>query len=171
MVTGGSVWNTIATTSQTSPPYTDTTANLSTSYDYRIASINEAGIGAYSSTITVVAGVPPDAPTGVSTSINNPDPSPLEIQVSWTTPTYTGTGTLTGYTIQLNGNNVDAVGLVTTASITAPSSGSYDVTVKAVSSHGNSVASNVSTIQTPVEPPAPTLTLSIADPDNSPLDG
>ena len=169
MVTGGSVWNTIATTSQTSPPYTDTTANLSTSYDYRIASINEAGIGAYSSTITVVAGVPPDAPTGVSTSINNPDPSPLEIQVSWTTPTYTGTGTLTGYTIQLNGNNVDAVGLVTTASITAPSSGSYDVTVKAVSSHGNSVASSVSTIQTPVEPPAPTLTLSIADPDNSPL--
>ena len=42
----GSGIATIATTSNTSPPYTDTTVVTSQTYDYQVASVNEGGVGA-----------------------------------------------------------------------------------------------------------------------------
>ena len=41
---GGSGMATIATTSNTSLPYTDTTVVTSQTYDYQLASVNEAGV-------------------------------------------------------------------------------------------------------------------------------
>jgi hypothetical protein len=170
IVTGsGSTWNTIATTSNTSPPYTDTTANLSTSYDYRIASVNEAGIGAYSATITVVAGVPPDAPTNLTSVINNPNPSPLTISLDWDAPQYTGTGTLTGYAVYRDGSLITTTGLTSAVDNTVPVSGSYTYEIKSVSTHGTSGFSGSSSITTPTAPDAPSITLSIINPNPSPL--
>jgi len=46
---------TIATTSNTSPPYTDTTVVTLQTCDYQVASVNEGGVGAYSNMVTVTA--------------------------------------------------------------------------------------------------------------------
>jgi hypothetical protein len=51
----GSGMATIATTSNTSPPYTDTTVVTSQTYDYQVASVNEGEVGAYSNIVTVTA--------------------------------------------------------------------------------------------------------------------
>jgi len=51
----GNGMTTIATTSNTSPPYTDTTVVTSQTYDYQVASVNEGGVGAYSNIVTVTA--------------------------------------------------------------------------------------------------------------------
>jgi len=51
----GSGMATIATTSNTSPPYTDTTVVTSQTYDYQVASVNEGGVGSYSNIVTVTA--------------------------------------------------------------------------------------------------------------------
>jgi len=51
----GSGMATIATTSNTFPPYTDTTVVTSQTYDYQVASVNEGGVGAYSNIVTVTA--------------------------------------------------------------------------------------------------------------------
>ena len=51
----GSGMATITTTSNTSPPYTDTTVVTSQTYDYQVASVNEGGVGAYSDIVTVTA--------------------------------------------------------------------------------------------------------------------
>ena len=50
---------TIATTSNTSPPYTDTTVVTSQTYGYQVASVNEDGVGSYSNIVTAT----PTAPT------------------------------------------------------------------------------------------------------------
>ena len=55
---------TIATTSNTSPPYTDTTVVTSKTYDYQVVSVNECGVGAYSNIVTVT--VTPTASTTTS---------------------------------------------------------------------------------------------------------
>jgi hypothetical protein len=46
---------TIATTSNTSPPYTDTTVVTLQTCDYQVASVNECGVGVYSNMVTVTA--------------------------------------------------------------------------------------------------------------------
>ena len=51
----GSGMTTIATTSNTSPPYTDATVVTSQTYGYPVASVNEGGVGAYSNIVTVTA--------------------------------------------------------------------------------------------------------------------
>ena len=51
----GSRMVTIATTSNTSAPYTDTTVVTSQTWDYQVASVNEDGVGAYSNIVTVTA--------------------------------------------------------------------------------------------------------------------
>jgi hypothetical protein len=51
----GSGMTTIATTSNTSPPYTDTTVVTLQTYDYQVASFNEGGVGAHSNIVTVTA--------------------------------------------------------------------------------------------------------------------
>ena len=51
----GSGMTTIATTSNISPLYTDTTVVTSQTYDYQVASVNEGGVGAYSNIVTVTA--------------------------------------------------------------------------------------------------------------------
>ena len=59
----GSGMATIATTSNTSPPYTDTTVVTLQTYDYQVASVNEGGVGAYSHIVTV-----PATPTASTTT-------------------------------------------------------------------------------------------------------
>jgi hypothetical protein len=170
IVTGsGSTWSTIATTSNTSPPYTDTTVTSGVSYDYRVASINESGIGAFSTPATIIAGIPPDAPTNLTSVIDSPNPSPLVISLDWDAPSNTGTGTLTGYTVYRDGTQVSTTGLTTDTTDTVPASGTFSYQVKAVSTHGVSIFSSSTSITTPTVPDAPTMTLNIPNPNPSPL--
>ena len=55
---------TIATTSNTSLSYTDTTVVTSQTYDYQVASVNEAGVGAYSNIVNVTVTATPTTSTG-----------------------------------------------------------------------------------------------------------
>ena len=63
----GSRMATIATTSNTSAPYTDTTVVTSQTWDYQVASVNEDGVGAYSNIVTVTA--TPTVSTTTSTGV------------------------------------------------------------------------------------------------------
>ena len=175
IVTGsGGGWNTVATTSNTSPPYIDTTVNLGTSYDYRIASVNEAGIGVYSATITVVAGVPPDVPTNLTSVINNPNPSPLTISLDWDAPQYTGTGNLSGYEIYRNGSWIHTTAGTPPVSVytdIVSTAGSYTYEIKTVTNHGTSGLSGSTSVTTPTVPDADSsVTLAINNPNPNPLD-
>ena len=55
---------TIATTSSTSLSYTDTTVVTSQTYDCQVASVNEAGVGAYSNIVNVTVTATPTTSTG-----------------------------------------------------------------------------------------------------------
>ena len=58
-------WTLEAQQSSTTPAYTDTTANvLGQTYYYKVATVNEAGIGAQSTMASATIADSPDAPTG-----------------------------------------------------------------------------------------------------------
>jgi len=101
--------------------------------------------------------------------INNPNPSPLTISLDWDAPQYTGTGTLTGYAVYRDGSLITTTGLTSATTDTVPVSGSYTYEIKSVSTHGTSGFSGSSSITTPTAPDAPSITLSIVNPNPSPL--
>jgi len=149
---------------------TDTPPNLGQTYSYTVSAVSGVGEGSQSASASAIYGNPPDPPTGVSTSINNPNLNPFDITVSWSAPTNVGTGTLTGFEIWRDGSLVTTVGLISSYMDIVPTVGTYTYTVKAVSTHGTSVDSNSAQITTPNVPDAPQgLTLSIDNPDPSPL--
>jgi hypothetical protein len=179
----GSGWQTIATTSNTSPPYTDTTVVTSTTYDYRVASVNEAGVGAYSNTVTATAGIPADAITNVVATIPDPNNQPHDVEISFSEPANWGTGTAQTYDIY---ESLTGTGGWTLVASPSYQSGQFTTTVTisnvqpateyfykvlAVSNHGVSNDSNVDSVITADVPsqPDPAI-IGIDDPDNAPLD-
>ena len=180
----GNGWQTIAITQNTSPPYTDTTTVYGQTYDYRVASVNQAGTGAWSNTATATAGVPPDAIVDLSGSIPDPSNNPQEVQLIFNEPISWGTGAPTSYEIyespsglpntwtQVANPNYIAGQFTTIVNISSLSPlTDYYYMVRAVSSHGTSLDSNVISVTTPNVPDlVPSVTASLDDPDNAPLD-
>jgi hypothetical protein len=180
----GNGWQTLAITQNTSPPYLDTTTVAGQSYDYRVASVNEAGTGAWSNTLTITAGTPPDAITDLSGSIPDPNNNPQEVQLIFNEPISWGTGAPASYEIyespsglpntwtQVANPNYIAGQFTTTVNISSLSPlTDYYYMVRAVSSHGTSLDSNVISVTTPNVPDqVPSVTASLDDPDNAPLD-
>ena len=80
-------WTLEAQQSSTTPAYTDTTANvLGQTYYYKVATVNEAGIGAQSSSASVTIADSPDAPTGLTAT-----PAAGKVVVlDWTIPNDNG---------------------------------------------------------------------------------
>ena len=158
--------------------YSDNTVSGGTSYQYQISAVSAVGEGALSSGVNVSAGTPPDAPTGLTTSIQDVNANPLDILLNWSSPSNVGTGTLTGFEVYRGGSLVTTLGLVTSYTDTVSTSGTYSYEVKAVSTHGTSSPSN-SASQTTPNPPSTINDLSgIVDSDtqislswSSPSDG
>tara|TARA_Y100000590_G_scaffold466524_1_gene642241 strand:+ start:2921 stop:5899 length:2979 start_codon:yes stop_codon:yes gene_type:complete len=149
---GYSLYDTI--TSATATSYQDTSPSLGNTNYYKVNAVNSIGEASDSNVASVLAGTPPDPPTGASTSIADSNAAPLTITVSWTSPSNVGTGTLTGFEIYRDGTLITTTGLVTTYDDTVSSSGTYVYKVRAVSTHGTSGDSNTSSISTPTVPNA-----------------
>ena len=180
---GGGGYTTIANTANTSPPYTDTTTVGGTSYNYRVASVNEAGVGAYSNIVTQIAGTPPSAIANVVATIPDPNNAPYGVSVTFPEPSSWGTGTPQSYQVfeSLTGNsgwtqvaNPNYVAGQTTTTFTITNglpNTLYYYKVLAVATHGTSTDSNVSSFTTanvPAVPNAPTL--AINNPNPNPFD-
>ena len=172
-------WTTVATPTTTS--YLDTGVTTGTTYEYQVATNNEAGTGAYSTPVSQQAGIPPDPPTLSTVVISDPNNNPDEHTLTWTAPSNTGTAAITHYGINLSVTNnssystvVANTGNVLTYTYTVPSvlaNTDYYYKVVAVSSHGTSNDSNEVSVTTPNVPDqvSPVPTLAIEDPDNFPL--
>jgi len=155
--------------------YSDSTNLVSgTTYGYTVSAVGTTiGEGSQSSSISLIAGLPPDAPTGLSTSINNPNTTPLDITVNWSAPAYTGTSTISNYEVYRDGTLVATVGNVLTHTDTVPTGGgTFVYSLKAVTAHGTSILSATTSQTTATVPPTPTVspTLTIVSPDATPLD-
>uniref|UniRef100_A0AAT9JFF7 ORF42 n=1 Tax=Nitrosopumilaceae spindle-shaped virus TaxID=3065433 RepID=A0AAT9JFF7_9VIRU len=159
----------IATTG-TTPSYDDSGVVGGNTYYYYVKSTNAVGDSGFSAQATGLAGTPPDAPTGLSATIQNTATAPRDVFLQWSAPTNVGSGTLTGFEIWRDGSLVTTVGLISSYVDIVPTAGTYTYTVKAVSTHGTSVDSNSAQVTTPNLPDAPQgLTLSIDNPDPNPL--
>ena len=140
--------------SGSSPEYQDSGVSAGQSYLYSMKSTNSNGDSNFLTPfVSVVAGVPPNPPTGITATIPNTATAPLDVTVSFSPSATTGTGTVTGFQLLRDGVAVATDGLVTSIDDTAPAGGTtYAYTVKALGTHGNSVASSSSSVTTPNTP-------------------
>ena len=152
----GSNWTTFADGTSASTTATVTGLTNGTSYVFRIAAVNIAGSGLYSSASSAVtpAGVPatPSAPT--------PTAGNASVSLSWTAPSANGsaiTDYLVYYATSAGGSYTlfgDGTSTSTSATVTGLSNGTaYYFKIIAVNSVGNSALSAASTSSTPVAPP------------------
>src|SRR3989475_827983 len=99
---GGSTWSTlVANSGSTATTYSDTGLSHSTSYAYRVSSINSVGTSSPSniaSAITLV--VAPSPPSGLAATAV----SSSQINLSWAPPTDNGGSAITGYMIERSAN-------------------------------------------------------------------
>ena len=151
--------------------YSDSPPTSGAVYSYEISAISAVGQGAYSSAVNGIAGLPWNVPTNLSATVSDVNATPLLINLSWDASTQgSGTGTLTGYELFVDGVSIGTVGTVTSSTYQLSSPGTYDITIKSLSTHVNSATGNISSVTTPNAPGAPSLTLAINDPNNLPLD-
>ena len=145
-------------------------------YYHRIIANNGAFDSNPSNVSQSAAGVPPDAPTNLQASINNPNTAPLDVTLTWTDGAGQGTGTFQNYIVirspDASFTSVTTVGTptATTFTDTVPSGGgTFYYKVSDQSSHGGSPNSAAASVTTPSVPDAPTISLAINNPDPSPL--
>ena len=160
----------IADTGNTNTTYSHTAPTLGSTNYYKVYAINSLGTGATSNTASALAGVPPDPPTSLSSSIPNNATAPLDIVLTWTLPGNTGTASLSDIKIERSTNNTTWTPLTTlftgsgssvsfTDQVGTP--GQYYYRVYAVSPHGTSTASNDTNSITSDVPDAPVLSGSV----------
>jgi predicted phage tail protein len=95
---GGSTWTTASDAVSTATSATITGLTNGTAYVFRVAAVNGVGTGAYtaaSSSVTPIAGTPPNAPTSLAATAGN-----AQIALSWTAPSAPGTYAISGYTVE-----------------------------------------------------------------------
>jgi len=165
-------WNIVTSnTGNVNTTYPHTTPTLGSLNYYKVSAINAYGLSPVSNVSNVLAGTPPDAPTGVTTVISDPNTTPLDITVNWSSPSNVGSGTLTGFEIYRDGSLITTTGLVTTYTDTVPNSGTFVYSMKAVSDHGTSILSNTASQTTASVPSSDSsVTLLINNPNPSPFD-
>jgi hypothetical protein len=155
----------VGTTGSSITSFDDNTVIGGNTYSYSVKATNAIGDSDFSTSQSGLAGTPPDAPTGLTTTIQDANTNPLDIYLQWSSPTNVGSGTLTGFEIWRDGALITTTGLVTTYTDTVPSSGTYSYQVKAVSTHGASGFSNSSNQTTPTVPNAITDLSATVDSD------
>src|SRR5438445_708177 len=162
---GGTTWSTIvSSTGSTATTYSDTGLAASTTYTYRVSSVNSFGASSPSNIASAKTFdvVPPIAPTGLTATAV----SSSQINLSWTAPTNNGGSAITGYKIERSTDggttwstivsNTGSTG--TTYSDTGlVHSTTYTYRVSAINSAGTSSPSDTASDKTfDVVPTAPT---------------
>src|SRR5205807_582022 len=161
---GGSTWSTlVANSGSTATTYSDTGLSHSTSYAYRVSSINSVGTSSPSniaSAITLV--VAPSPPTGLAATAV----SSSQINLSWAPPADNGGSAITGYKIERSADGgitwtalvANTGSAMTTYSDTALShTTAYTYRVSAINSVGTgSPSSTASATTLAVAPSSPT---------------
>ena len=158
----GSSWTTFSDSVSSSTSATVTGLTNGTAYVFRVAAVNTAGTGSYSSASgNVSPRTSPDAPSSVIATAGNE-----QVSLSWTVPAFNGGVAITDYQIEYSQNAstwtsfADGTSTLRAATVTGLTNGTaYYFRVYAVNSVGTSSASAPSSPVTPLTvPTAPTIT-------------
>jgi hypothetical protein len=150
---GGTNWTTFTAAASTAATATVTGLTNGTAYVFRVAAINGVGAGAYtlaSSSVTPIAGTPPNAPTSLTATAGN-----AQIALSWTAPSAPGTSAISGYTVEYtpSGGSAQTVSTGSTGTsytLTGLTNGtSYTARVAAVNAAGTGTYTAASSSVTP----------------------
>lgn len=144
-------YTTLTTTSNTNTTYSHTSPTLGSLNYYKISGVSSLGTGDVSNTANTMAGIVPDPPTGLTSSIQDVDTNPLNVVLNFSSPSNVGSGTLTGFEVYRNNSLITTTGLVTSYTDTV-TAGSHSYYLKSVSTHGTSGNSNTTNITTPTIP-------------------
>ena len=137
----GTSWSTFADGTSTTTTATVTGLTNGSSYVFKVAAVNSAGTGAYSSSSSSVLVGTPGTPTSVVGSSGD-----AQISLVWSAPTSSGGSSITDYVVQYSSNTgttwstfADGTSTTTTATVTGLTNGSaYIFRVSAVNSVGSS---------------------------------
>jgi len=137
----GTSWSTFADGTSTSTTATVTGLTNGSSYVFKVAAVNSAGTGVYSSSSSSVLVGTPGAPTSVVGSSGD-----SQISLVWSAPSSNGGSSITDYVVQYSSNTgttwstfADGTSTTTTATVTGLTNGSaYIFRVSAVNSVGSS---------------------------------
>ena len=99
---GGTQWTDLA--SSATPGYTHGGLSPNTTRHYRVAAVNNAGRGRYSSTANATTDGPANASPGPPTNLRASPDGLTAILLAWTPPTDTGSSAITGYRIEVSGD-------------------------------------------------------------------
>jgi len=163
----GTTWTTFARSASAVASATVTGLTNGTSYTFRVAAVNDAGTGAYSSASSAVtpvaAATVPGVPTFLRVSVGN-----QQINMSWTAPSNDGGSAITNYLVEYEIASTwttfsRPASTATSATVTGLTNGNaYRVRVSAINSVGTGPASEISNYTTPARP---VITIS-AQPSN-----
>jgi subtilisin family serine protease len=110
--TDGLTWTTVTSTAPASTrTYTATGLVNGTTYQFRIAAINAAGTGPYSTTVTAKPRTVPTAPRNPAATPGN-----ARVSLSWSSPSSTGGAAITSYRVQRSTDGVTWTTLTSSAS-------------------------------------------------------
>ena len=137
----GTSWSTFADGTSTATTATVTGLTNGSSYVFKVAAVNSAGTGAYSSSSSSVLVGTPGSPTSVVGTTGD-----AQVVLVWSAPSSTGGSAITDYVVQFSSNSgtswstfADGTSTTTTATVTGLTNGSaYLFRVSAVNSVGSS---------------------------------
>ena len=155
----GTSWSTFADGTSTSTTATVTGLTNGSSYVFKVAAVNSAGTGVYSSSSSSVLVGTPGAPTSVVGTTGD-----AQVSLAWSAPSSTGGSSITDYVVQYSSNSgstwstfADGTSTSTTATVTGLTNGSsYVFKVAAVNSAGTGSYSTSSSSVLVGTPGAPT---------------
>jgi hypothetical protein len=145
----GSTWTTFSDGASATASAVVTGLANGTAYVFRVAAINGVGAGVYtaaSSSVTPIAGTPPNAPTSLTATAGD-----AQLALSWTAPSAPGTSAISGYTVEYtpSGGSAQTVSTGSTSAsytLTGLTNGTaYTVRVAGVSAVGTGSYSSTAT--------------------------
>jgi hypothetical protein len=140
----GTTWTTMSSSTMVNP-YTFTGLSNGTAYVFRVAAVNNQGLGAYAITSAVTPATVPGVPTSV-TAI----PTDAQAAVSWTAPTSDGGSTITSYTVTASpGGQMCTTSALSCDLLNLTNGTSYTFAVTATNAVGTGSLSASSTAVTP----------------------
>jgi len=155
----GTSWSTFADGTSTATTATVTGLTNGSSYVFKVAAVNSAGTGAYSSSSSSVLVGTPGSPTSVEGTTGD-----AQVVLVWSAPSSTGGSAITDYVVQFSSNSgtswytfADGTSTATTATVTGLTNGSsYVFKVAAVNSSGTGAYSSSSSSVLVGTPGSPT---------------
>ena len=151
---------------------TITVGNAGTWY-FKSQAINNVGNGTLSTAVSITTASAPVSDSSVTLTITDPNPSPLDITISLVAPSGNGGSAVTGYNIYSSDDNVTFNSIASAVNgnqtVTVASAGTWYFTSEAINNAGTATQGSSVSIATPTVPTASSVTLTIDNPDPSPL--